>query len=345
MEIVKYSYLSLERLNEIMNNIDDQRIGIIGDGTLDIYWQVDMRKSKLSRETPHYPLPVVSERIDLGAGANVASNLAAFSRGQVDLLTVISKDWRGREFKKIFKNKKISTDFIIETNERATSAYCKPLMHGHSEVVYEAPRLDFINSKDISGQLETEIIEKIEVMIEKTDMLIITDQLEYGIINSTIRGKINTLAKEEQIIVDSRQNIGKFNGVITKPNEMEAINATAIDDSWEKAGKALSKNTGSPVLMTLGEEGCCWFDGEKESIRVPAVKTEGDIDIVGAGDAFLAAFTIAYSGGADIKEAMIIGNLAASIVIKKLSETGTFSKGEIIRTFTEIMEDRKYGDS
>ncbi|MGM0446387.1 MAG: bifunctional heptose 7-phosphate kinase/heptose 1-phosphate adenyltransferase [Bacillota bacterium] len=345
METVKYNYLSNKRLNDILNKCDNQRIGIIGDSTLDIYWPVDMTKSELSRETPHYPYPVIDERIDLGAGGNVAVNLAVLSEAEIYLLTVIGKDWRGVEFKKVCKQKKINTEYIIETEERITPAYCKPLIKGYSEIIYEAPRLDFINCDNITKQLEINIKEKIDNLINNTDILIISDQLEYGIINNAIREKINTLGKQKTIIVDSRQNIEKFTNVITKPNKMEAINAIDTNYSWEKAGKLLSKKSKAPVLMTLGEGGSCWIEENGKIIRVPAVKTGNNKDIVGAGDSFLSAFTIAYSAGANIKEAMLIGNLAASVVIQKLRETGTASKQEIITAFNSIMEAGLDGDN
>lgn len=62
-----------------MRGHKNARIGIIGDFCVDIYWHADMRKSELSRETPHYPLPIVGERVYLGAGGNVAANLAALA--------------------------------------------------------------------------------------------------------------------------------------------------------------------------------------------------------------------------------------------------------------------------
>ena len=44
------------------------RIGVIGDFCLDVYWHADMTKSELSRETPHFPLPIVQERLSPGEG-------------------------------------------------------------------------------------------------------------------------------------------------------------------------------------------------------------------------------------------------------------------------------------
>ena len=54
------------RLEEILSRLADVSIAVVGDGCLDVYWEADMTRSQLSRETPHFPLPVVKERTSLG---------------------------------------------------------------------------------------------------------------------------------------------------------------------------------------------------------------------------------------------------------------------------------------
>ena len=74
--------LTREALETILSSIDRARICLIGDLCLDVYWHADMRLSELSRETPHYPLPIVEERFSPGGAGNVASNIAALRPGR-----------------------------------------------------------------------------------------------------------------------------------------------------------------------------------------------------------------------------------------------------------------------
>ena len=53
--------LSRSEVISILEKIKNIRVCLIGDVCLDLYWRADMKKSRLSRETPHYPLPVVEE--------------------------------------------------------------------------------------------------------------------------------------------------------------------------------------------------------------------------------------------------------------------------------------------
>ena len=74
---MKTMILTEQQLDRILRSIQAARLLVVGDVCLDLYWYADMRRSRLSRETPHFPLPVVEERVSLGAGGNVAANLAA----------------------------------------------------------------------------------------------------------------------------------------------------------------------------------------------------------------------------------------------------------------------------
>ena len=70
--IMKKMILSEQQLDRILRSIQTARLLVIGDICLDLYWYADMRRSRLSRETPHFPLPVVSEKaspeVHFGAG-------------------------------------------------------------------------------------------------------------------------------------------------------------------------------------------------------------------------------------------------------------------------------------
>ena len=57
--------LSLAALETMFEGVNRAKVCLIGDFCLDLYWLADMRRSELSRETPHYPLPVVEEAAPL----------------------------------------------------------------------------------------------------------------------------------------------------------------------------------------------------------------------------------------------------------------------------------------
>lgn len=336
------SLLTGEKLEEIFFKLNKIKIAVIGDCCLDIYWEADMTRSVLSRETPHFPLPVTEERISLGAGANVASNLVALGIKKVFMLGVIGKDWRGREFKKIAREQGIDLQGLIERKNRFTSAYCKPIRHGYSEKVYEDSRIDFENTSPVEENTERKLLQHLDSILPETDTLIINDQLDKCTITEKIIKRLSDIASEKLVIADSRKRIDHFKNIIIKPNEIEAFNAVDLKtnsensfEDWIKAGKKLTESTGAPVLLTLGSRGALWVEADGWIVHVPAIPVEKPYDIVGAGDCFGAAFSSALTTGVRPEEAIAFAHLASSISLKKLRITGTASRDEILDKYNK----------
>lgn len=344
----KFSYnqiLTSSRLDEIMEEIANIRTAVIGDGILDIYWEADMTLSELSLETPHFPLPVVNERIHPGGGANVADNLAALGVKDVYMVSVIGKDWRGREFKRLLKEKGISSEYLIETDKAITPAYCKPLRQGVSDVVYEDPRLDFENRERLDREIEDRLKAEIKRVVNNIDAAAAADQLEYGVITDKIITEISAQGRQHLLVVDSRNAVHKFKNVIVKPNQIEAVNAVldkgysenSNPEDWKRAAKKLEEITEAPLIMTMGGRGAAWVENG-EFREIPSVPVCGAQDPVGAGDCFLAAFISARAAGANPIEAIAVANLAAAVTVKKINITGNATREEIRQKYREVTE-------
>jgi D-glycero-beta-D-manno-heptose-7-phosphate kinase len=345
-EMKVFHGISENRLKDILNNIRNIKVAVIGDMCLDIYWKADMTKSELSRETPHFPLPIVEERMSPGAGGNTAANIAALAPSSVIALGVIGKDWRGDCLTRKFKEYGIATENIIESEDVITNAYCKPVRTGISNIEYEDPRLDFCNYKNLPCREEEKLIEKLEQCISKVDILCVSDQFMYGCISPKVREKIISFAKDGiKVVVDSRDRIGLYKGVILKPNEVEGVKAVnegikpanLTFDAYVEAARKLSVRNESKVCMTLGDKGCIYANS-KTVIHIPSYATEPPIDICGAGDTFMAAFSCAIAAGAEEYEAASFANLVANVTIKKVGSTGTASPEEIIKRYEEIFK-------
>ena len=334
--------LSLQRVKEITELIKKVKICVIGDVCLDIYWRADMKKSKLSRETPHYPLPVVSETYSPGGCGNVINNVNDLGIEKLISISAIAEDWRGFLLTKYFKEKGIETDNLIIRKEGLTPCYCKPLRMGISDVIYEDPRLDFENFEAIDGETENKIIAAIKKASEECDLIAVSDQFMCGIITPKIRNYLSSIAKDIPVIVDSRERINEYNGVIVKPNELEAAFALGEDikgkslslEKFTTLAKRLYEKNNSPVAVTLGDKGALWQD-EKGLVYAPTVKAKGEIDIVGAGDTFLSAFSCAYAATKNGGEALAFANLASGVTVKKIGTTGTATPEEIINKWEE----------
>lgn len=333
--------LTKERIAEIENTLRTKTVGIIGDFCLDIYWQADMTRSELSRETPHFPLPVTQERVSPGAGGNVAANIAALHPGKILAVSLYGDDWRGTLLLEEMKRRGIDTDGFVAARNRFTNAYCKPLRKGISNVIYEDPRIDFDNTQPIDRATEDAVIEQLGTIAAQADVLCIADQFRCGIMTDRVRDAVLSLAKEGLCIAaDSRFQISRYTNCILKPNEVECWRAVYGNDGYLRASveelttaaDRLAIQNHAVVFCTLGADGSYLTEG-KEGLRTAAVPLTGEIDICGAGDTTLAAFICALAAGATHREAAEFAAAASAVTVKKIGETGTAAFDEIYPFF------------
>lgn len=314
-------------LKAIFSGIDSARIGVIGDFCLDAYWIADMTRSELSREVPHFPLPIVEERMSPGGAGNVACNVAALKPKKVYAIGMTGVDWRGMALRGALTDAGVDVRWFLSSPRRVTPAYIKPLRTGLSHVIYEDPRLDFEDRSPMHPDDEQTLIEALDSI--DVDVLCVCDQMRFGCITPAVREKICEMgSRGMKIIVDSRDRIGEYRNVIVKPNEVEAARAVGSDASYEEIAVLLSRKTAMPAIITLGEQGCLVCENGAVT-AVSARKVVPPIDICGAGDTFLSALACAQAAGVGLAESAGFANAASSITIKKINQTGTASREEL----------------
>lgn len=323
-------------MKNILRKIHEARIAVIGDFCLDVYWVADMTKSELSRETPQFPLPIVEERMSPGGAGNVVCNLCALQPANVRCIGEFGKDWRGDVLLHLLQEAGASTEGVFISGQRKTNTYIKPLKKGISDVVYEAPRLDFTNYECLTKDAEDFIIKQLETVASSIDVLCVCDQMPCGCITPVVRKRIIELGRDGlTVIVDSRDRIGLYTDVIVKPNDIEACRALNVPHAMTPAELQLlvcqlAAKTHRPAVITAGEAGCVISPDGIVSQHIPAVKVTGETDICGAGDTFLSAFACALATGISLPKAAAFACKAASIVVKKLKTTGTASPEELM---------------
>ena len=328
------NYLTQQELEGCLSQLGKAKVGLIGDLCLDMYWVADMKRSQLSRETPHYPLPVVEERYQPGGAGNVACNIAALEPEQLWVVGAVGADWRGSLLIQALEERGIDSRNILRFSELVTNTYIKPLRTGISDVVYEDPRLDFENRAPLKEHCENVVLDALEEMAKHVDVICVSDQMEFGIITPRIREALCALGKAgKTIVVDSRDRASLYENVILKPNETEASRAYGVDpmdvDALGATACAISRKNKVPTLITLGSRGCLLAQGD-DVIRCPAYPVEPPLDFCGAGDTFLSGFGTALAAGIAPQTAAAFANLCSAVTVKKVGTTGTATKAELL---------------
>jgi rfaE bifunctional protein kinase chain/domain len=301
-----------------------------------------MTLSELSRETPHYPLPVVEERFAPGGAGNAANNIAALKPAKLLVAGLVGEDWRGRLLLQSMEAAGIDCSCVIRDASRVTNTYIKPLRRGISDVVYEDPRLDFENRAPLNAQAEQKVLEQLDAAAKELDVICVSDQMQFGCITPAVREKLSRLgAAGKTVIVDSRYRAAEFKNAIVKPNEVEAVRAFADGtpedlDGLSVLAAQISERNGRIALVTLGDKGC-FIAQNGAVVRCPACPVEPPIDFCGAGDTFLAGFGAMIAGGAEPVKAAQAANLCSAVTIRKIGTTGTASREEVLAAFDLYM--------
>ena len=302
-------------LEHLLGEMGNVRAAVIGDVCLDAYWHADMRRSELSRETPHFARPVFREQYSGGA---------------------LGIDWRARILLDILQAKGIDTSRVLQNEERLTPAFLKPILHGF-EASQEAERFDFLSAEPPSAAELEELCRSLEAALGELDCVVVGDQVLDGVVTEPVVTRLCDMALRNDRVVftaDSRYKIERFAHMVWKPNDLEA--QRALGEQWQRdtAGPGLLEKGARLVFMTVGEQGCLVAE-KGQTNHVPAVSLTGPIDFVGAGDAFHAAVAASLAAKSGALQAACLGNLAAAVTVKKIGITGTARPDEILALFDD----------
>ena len=103
------------------------------------------------------------------------------------------------------------------------------------------------------------------------------------------------------------------------PNEHEVQGLTGIcpdtEDNCKKAIQALQQKGTPNVIITLGERGCVYNNGE-EIVFCPAIKTNA-VDTTSAGDCFIGAFVTKLSQSETLANSISYATKASAITVSR----------------------------
>lgn len=329
-----------QRLDEILEKFPRVKIAVVGDFFLDNYWVLEESLNEISLETGKVAYQVVAKRKSPGAAGTVSSVLRSL---EINLYAVgfSGDDGLGYDLRREMQNRGMNLEYFFTFGDRFTPTYTKPMLRSHG-VEEELNRFDIKNRTPLSPTCEDQLIAAIDEVIEKVDALIVLDQVQErncGVVTDRVRAHLAELgaAREDRLIlVDSREHIAEFHNMGIKVNNFEArqiVGGTEEIPLSEVAARLYEKNR-RPVVVTRGEKGMlvCDQDGWYE---VPTIRIEGPIDVVGAGDSVTASLTAALCAGANLREAALLGNVTASLIVQQIGTTGTATRAEVRERFCD----------
>src|SRR5512137_725723 len=134
------------RLQEITAKYDSLRVAIVGDFCLDRYLEIDPARQEVSIETGLPVHNVVRVRGQPGAAGTILNNLVALGIGAVYPVGFCGDDGEGYELRRALAALPgVVLSSFVQTPERRTFTYCKPLVLEPGHPPRELNRLDSKN--------------------------------------------------------------------------------------------------------------------------------------------------------------------------------------------------------
>ena len=322
-------------LLKILDEFPRQRILLLGDLVADEFVHGEI--ARVSREAPVLILEQRAKQILPGGGANAAYNLATLG-ATVLPVGVLGDDEAGEGLLRLFREKQISTQHILRRRHQTTptkSRVLGGLSHWQRQQIV---RIDRRPAEPPDAALRRRLSSIAARLLRKSSGLLVSDY-GYGTTSArevgSLRERRNSEGKRVPVTVDSRFDLLTYSRVTAAtPNEPEVEEAFTKKIGTNRellhalGRKLLRRMALEALVITRGRDGMVLFEPRRAPEHIPVFGPDQAVDVTGAGDTVIAAFTLALAAGASPLEATQLANCAGGLVVMKRG-TATVSRGEL----------------
>jgi rfaE bifunctional protein kinase chain/domain len=305
-----------------VDRFEGLRIGVWGDLILDEHLYGTTRR--ISREAPVLILSFKDQEFSLGGAGNAIQNLKALGAFPVPV-GVVGRDAAGRRVLGLLRAKGIPTDRIIPEKGYRTPLKTRIMAGEENTRKQQILRIDREGRVPDSPALSGRIRRAVGAVIRDCAALLVSDY-NYNTVKEKIFAECLPAAGTARVpvSVDSRFRLMTFKGAtVATPNESEVEAALGVETGgntaalYEASAKVLRKLRSPALLVTRGSRGMVLFEKGKPPFPIPVRGTTDIVDVTGAGDTVISAFTLALAAGASFREAAELANFAGGVVVMK----------------------------
>jgi D-beta-D-heptose 7-phosphate kinase/D-beta-D-heptose 1-phosphate adenosyltransferase len=318
--------LDPKRLESLLGGFPRVRLLVVGDLVLDEYVWGDV-----DRVSPEAPVPVVhvrEETVVLGGAANVVRNAVALG-GSIAFCSVLGDDAAGRRAVGLLEELGVEVGGLILAPGRPTTRKTRIIARSQQVVRFDRETLEAP-----PPAIGRKLLAAIEKALPSVDGVVIED---YGKGMLSRRIAVAAMRRFHEagtpVVVDPKTTVAPYRGAaLLKPNlhEAETLSGMPIrgpEDLARAVARLRRRIGGGAVIVTRGAEGMTLFERDGPGADVPTVAREV-FDVQGAGDTTIAALALALRAGAGLREAAVIANAAAGVVVGKFG-TATATVDEV----------------
>lgn len=327
--------VDLLALAECVEKFSSKTVVLFGDFVADEFQFGEI--SRVSREAPVLILRHRETQVMPGGGANAANNLGALG-ARVLPVTAVGQDPAGNALVEYFRGERADVSGIVRVKGWATPTKTRFVAGWAHTVGQQVLRVDREPQAPLPEAARKRVQQLLLAKIRSADALAISDygfgiaspQLARQAAKKRKRGVVVTLDARYQLSAYARAGISS-----ATPNEaeIETLHHTSIGANFnelKRCGQAtLAAMKLQALLVTRGRDGMALFETRDRVTRIPVHGSDQAVDVTGAGDTVLAAYTLALTCGASPLEAAHIANIAGGLVVMKRG-TATVSRAELL---------------
>jgi rfaE bifunctional protein kinase chain/domain len=331
--------VDLRALAEYVELFPSKRAVLLGDFVADEFQYGEI--SRVSREAPVLILRHRETHVLPGGGANAANNFAALG-ARVAVVSAVGHDAAGNALLAEFRRMKVDVSGVQRTKGWATPTKSRFLAGWTHTVAQQVLRVDREPQSALPDSARKKLEQALRSRLRGADALAVSD---YGFGVATpglVAAAARRLNGNMPVTVDSRYGLHRYvrcgvTSATPNESELEALHATSIGKdvgALLRCGELTrDKMKLQALLVTRGKDGMALF--EQSGVTYIAVHgSDQAVDVTGAGDTVLAAYTLGLACGASPLEAAHIANIAGGLVVMKRG-TATVSRDELLEAIHE----------
>lgn len=333
---LKSSSVDLVAVADYVEQFSTKTVVLLGDFVADEFQYGEI--SRVSREAPVLILRHRESHLVPGGGANAANNLAAMG-ARVLPITAVGADAAGDALISYFKERRISTSGVVRVKGWTTPTKTRFLAGWAHTVGQQVLRVDYEPQVTLPPGARNKIEQLLRARLRSADAIAVSDY-GFGVATPELVRAAAAKRKGVPVTLDARYNLTRYAraGITSAtPNEaeLESLHQTAIGQNLEalsRCGHAtLAAMKLRALLVTRGRDGMALFEAVGTPTHIAVHGSAQAVDVTGAGDTVLAAYTLSLASGASPLEAAHIANIAGGLVVMKRG-TATVTRTELLDT-------------
>ncbi|HEV2883073.1 MAG TPA: PfkB family carbohydrate kinase [Pyrinomonadaceae bacterium] len=327
-----------ERLTNLVREFAKRRVLVVGDLVADQFLYGEI--SRVSREAPVLILRHERTETVPGGAANCAVNLASLG-AQATVFGMVGADAAGDALLERLRAAGVDCEMVVRAPEVRTTTKVRILAGQAHSMRQQVIRVDYESEPSSGAQLKSELGARLHEATARADAIIISDY-NYGVAGAETVSALREAAGRRglPVLVDSRFRLLEFtNFTSATPNEdeVEQVLGRRLTDTatLEAAAVELRERLGHrALLITRGSQGMLLLEEGAPPQHLAPVGSREAVDVTGAGDTVIAAYTLALASGATFADAANLANHAGGIVVMKRG-TASVEARELLSSIAE----------